>query len=56
MTTTTGVERLTLAKAITTGLRRSLENDPTVLLMGEDEGLEPLAAPQTPVEAALDVG
>jgi 2-oxoisovalerate dehydrogenase E1 component beta subunit len=38
MTVTTGVERLTLAKAITTGLRRSLENDPTVLLMGEDIG------------------
>lgn len=37
-TTTTGVERLTLAKAITTGLRRSLETDPTVLLMGEDIG------------------
>ncbi len=29
---------LTLARAINEGLRRSLENDPKVLLMGEDIG------------------
>jgi len=32
------VERLTLAKAINTGLRRALETDPKVVLMGEDIG------------------
>ncbi|MPV50596.1 MULTISPECIES: alpha-ketoacid dehydrogenase subunit beta [unclassified Pseudactinotalea] len=31
-------ERLALAKAINAGLRRSMERDPTVLLMGEDIG------------------
>lgn len=31
-------QRITLAKAINTGLRRSLERDPSVLLMGEDIG------------------
>ena len=34
----TAVERLTLAKAINTGLRRALETDPKVLLLGEDIG------------------
>ena len=33
-----GVERLTFSKAINAGLRRTLESDPTVLLMGEDIG------------------
>jgi len=32
------VERLTVAKAINTGLRRALETDPKVVLMGEDIG------------------
>ncbi|MCL3861662.1 alpha-ketoacid dehydrogenase subunit beta [Actinotalea sp. K2] len=36
---TATTERLTLAKAINTGLRRSLERDPKVMLMGEDIGL-----------------
>ncbi len=31
-------ERVTLAKAITLGLRTALEHDPSVLLMGEDIG------------------
>ncbi len=34
----TGVQRLTLAKAITAGLRRAMSDDPTVLVMGEDVG------------------
>src|SRR5690554_2539203 len=32
------VEKLTVAKAINNGLRRALETDPKVLLMGEDIG------------------
>src|SRR5437762_4957879 len=31
-------ETLTLGKALTTGLRRAMENDPKVLVMGEDVG------------------
>ena len=31
-------QRLTIAKAINLGLRRALETDPKVLLMGEDVG------------------
>ncbi|HMO12229.1 MAG TPA: alpha-ketoacid dehydrogenase subunit beta [Actinotalea sp.] len=38
VTTTVPTERLTLARAITLGLRTALEHDPTVLLMGEDIG------------------
>ena len=34
----TGVQRLTFAKAINAGLRRAMEQDPKVLLMGEDIG------------------
>lgn len=34
----TGIERMTFAKAINAGLRRTLETDPKVLLMGEDIG------------------
>ncbi|RYV51135.1 alpha-ketoacid dehydrogenase subunit beta [Pengzhenrongella frigida] len=34
----TGVERMTFGKAINAGLRRCLEQDPKVLLMGEDIG------------------
>ncbi len=33
-----GVQRLTLAKAITAGLRRAMSDDPRVLVMGEDVG------------------
>jgi 2-oxoisovalerate dehydrogenase E1 component beta subunit len=36
--TTLGTQRVTLAKAINLGLRRALEGDPKVLLMGEDIG------------------
>jgi 2-oxoisovalerate dehydrogenase E1 component subunit beta len=35
---TTGVQKVTMAKAINLGLRRSLESSPKVLLMGEDIG------------------
>ena len=35
---TTGVQTLTMAKAINLGLRRAMERDPKVLLMGEDIG------------------
>ncbi len=38
MSATTGVQRVTLGKAINLGLRRALEQDPKVLLMGEDIG------------------
>ncbi|MDM8086456.1 alpha-ketoacid dehydrogenase subunit beta [Cellulomonas cellasea] len=38
MSDMSGVQRLTLGKAINLGLRRSLEQDPKVLLMGEDIG------------------
>ena len=31
-------ETLTLGKALNTGLRRALENDPKVIIMGEDVG------------------
>ena len=31
-------ETLTLGKALNTGLRRAMENDPKVLIMGEDVG------------------
>ncbi|MCY9555565.1 alpha-ketoacid dehydrogenase subunit beta, partial [Paenibacillus apiarius] len=31
-------ETLTLGKALNTGLRRALENDPKVVIMGEDVG------------------
>ncbi|GAA1849157.1 alpha-ketoacid dehydrogenase subunit beta [Asanoa iriomotensis] len=31
-------EKLTLGKALTTGMRRALENDPKVIIMGEDVG------------------
>ncbi|HEY5516592.1 MAG TPA: alpha-ketoacid dehydrogenase subunit beta [Pengzhenrongella sp.] len=34
----TGIERMTFARAINCGLRRTLETDPKVLLMGEDIG------------------
>lgn len=37
-TTTGGVQRMPFAKAINAGLRRALEDDPSVLLMGEDIG------------------
>jgi len=36
--TATGVQRLTMAKAITEGLRKAMADDPTVLVMGEDVG------------------
>ena len=38
MTTTAQTQRLPMAKAINLGLRRALERDPKVLLMGEDIG------------------
>ncbi|MBD5785800.1 alpha-ketoacid dehydrogenase subunit beta [Cellulosimicrobium terreum] len=38
MTDNPGVKNLTLARAINEGLRKSLEGDPKVLLMGEDIG------------------
>ena len=38
MSAVPAVERLTLAKAINLGLRAALEEDPKVLLMGEDIG------------------
>jgi 2-oxoisovalerate dehydrogenase E1 component beta subunit len=34
----TGIERMTFSKAINAGLRRCLETDPKVILMGEDIG------------------
>jgi pyruvate dehydrogenase E1 component beta subunit len=37
-TTTLGAPRLTLAKALNAGLRRAMEDDPKVLVMGEDVG------------------
>ncbi|NLF06219.1 MAG: alpha-ketoacid dehydrogenase subunit beta, partial [Actinomycetales bacterium] len=57
-------ERLTLAKAINTSLRRSLETDPKVVLMGEDigklggvfrvtEGLQKDFGPQRVVDSPL---
>jgi len=36
--TPSGIETMPMAKAINAGLRRALENDPKVLLMGEDIG------------------
>jgi pyruvate dehydrogenase E1 component beta subunit len=33
-----GTQKVTLAKALNMGLRRAMEDDPTVLLMGEDVG------------------
>ena len=36
--TPAGVQKLTLAKGITAGLRRAMEDDPKVILMGEDIG------------------
>ncbi|MCC2318574.1 alpha-ketoacid dehydrogenase subunit beta [Cellulomonas chengniuliangii] len=38
MSATPDIQRVTLAKAINLGLRRALEQDPKVLLMGEDIG------------------
>src|SRR5690625_6988723 len=38
MSHTAHVQRLPMAKAINLGLRRALEQDPSVLLMGEDIG------------------
>jgi len=35
---TSAVQKITFAKAINTGLRRSMERDPKVMLMGEDIG------------------
>src|SRR5437899_1132094 len=38
MSTTTAKTQITLAKGLNLGLRRALEDDPKVLLMGEDIG------------------
>src|SRR6185436_10658026 len=38
MTTTSGTQKVTLAKALNMGLRKAMEDDPKVLLMGEDVG------------------
>jgi 2-oxoisovalerate dehydrogenase E1 component beta subunit len=38
VTTTSTTSRLTLAKALNAGLRRAMEDDPKVLVMGEDVG------------------
>ena len=38
MTTTSGTQKVTLAKALNMGLRKAMEDDPKVLIMGEDVG------------------
>jgi pyruvate dehydrogenase E1 component beta subunit len=38
MTTTSGTQKVTLAKALNMGLRKAMEDDPKVLVMGEDVG------------------
>jgi pyruvate dehydrogenase E1 component beta subunit len=38
MAETTGTQKVTLAKALNMGLRKAMEDDPKVLLMGEDVG------------------